>query len=72
MTKFAVTMGKGNSDKGRVLEVFDRKEDAIDFADDYREKYLRKDQVLMLISGEFNEKGRWMGGEYKLYSAWTA
>lgn len=72
MTRFAVMVGKGSSDRGKILKLFDNKEDAAAFAVGYRDKRLKKNYVLMLISADFNDKGKWAGGRYNLYDAWTA
>lgn len=72
MTKFEVLIGKASSDRSRTLKTFTNKEDAIAFANDYRDKKLKKNQVLMLASTGYDEKGHKIGGRYNVYESWTA
>jgi len=69
MNKFAIAITKGDDKK--VLETFEKKDDALRRGKEIAADTPGKDGVISLIYADIDNKNNIIGGKYKLYEVFS-
>lgn len=66
--KYAVKLTSGNNVK--ILNLFDTKEEALEFGESTRKDIKASDGLLSVIRAEFDSDNSIIGGRYRLVHSW--